>query len=227
MPIQIIQNQKEHEIFGEWLREAFRAEEKLSSDIQVIKKLFKKKKKKLSEYSDGDSKTRKINKVISTLDRMFVRAYFAYAEYAIYLMAEISLNFPQDHSPLSDIDRMALREETVEISDKGETSTRNAKISLLKRFRLAHNNFCEVAATQHIDFSNHGFECFKKSIHYRDRITHPKKWEELNFTKEEEKHLTDGSMWFLEEFLRLLEEFAKNYQEALNEAGYPVPWNPA
>src|SRR5205823_13742671 len=84
---------------------------------------------------------------------------------------------------LEDGERVILSELHYDLGDKGTVRNSAARIKLAVNLLFTFRTFAKVNGTTYeATVSDHGWECFNKTIRVRDRLMHPKTCEALIIT---------------------------------------------
>ena len=90
-----------------------------------------------------------------------------------------------------------LFEETYEVDDDGEIRILQRFIPLLRNIRVTVRILQRVRPGYTPDFSNHGWAAFRKSLAVRNRLTHPKSYNDLQVSDDELTNALAAFHWFL------------------------------
>jgi hypothetical protein len=147
--------------------------------------------------------------------RAYIRAVYALVEGVVYSMKQYAIAVDQmDGKIFSPAEIALLTEKTYDLSDKGEVVTGKAKISVNKSIKHA---FRAVTHANQIEFrlgvGDVGWDYFQKGIEIRDRITHPKKTEDLHVSKDEEGIVFKASIWFINNFNECLNKIKEGLEQ--------------
>jgi len=100
---------------------------------------------------------------------------------------------------------MLLCDKTAELNDKGEIYEKNAKIPTEKNILFAFTAFAEAHNSPfRLDRSSEGINNLRITLKVRDRLTHPKKLEDLQVSDEEHLAAAKASIWLNESNKKLL-----------------------
>ena len=118
----------------------------------------------------------------ATARRSAVRAAFAAIEGLVFATKGLILEpFPQGRHHYSDAEVALLREETYALSNKGEATVQTRFLRLEDNLRFMWKMFVkEWGIDPEIDFESDGWKSFCRSIKVRNRITHPRRAEDLS-----------------------------------------------
>lgn len=151
--------------------------------------------------------------------RTFVRALFAYIEGTTYAYKQTFLNLGLG-AKLSDAEKACLREETYSVNDRGEVVIQTATIRCLSNIRLAFAISRKVARSRHnLDISGEGWQCLRKSLVVRHRLTHPKKRSDLDVSDEEVEDAKTAFRWFTSNVNIGMIEAYESFRDILKSAG--------
>ena len=147
--------------------------------------------------------------------RAHIRSFFALVEGLTYQLKLICLQFSENNDMLFTYSELALlREESYEILDNGTTISKPKFIPILKNimftikcYAKAHNSNFSLAV------NTDGWNSFKRAVKIRNRITHPKKPDDLTITDEETTKIGEASAWYRDSIVALLESCSTFYNE--------------
>jgi hypothetical protein len=154
--------------------------------------------------------------------RALVRALFAELEGATHCMKQVAFisRFRSDAN-FSIPDKIVLLEQAYELDEKGEAKAQSVKIKLTHNIRFAFKAFARAGcASYDLKVDGVGWQSLKKGIKIRDRLTHPKKVEDLNVSDQELEIILEALSWFtksLEEVVGRVIEGLKGKQRELEE----------
>ncbi len=127
--------------------------------------------------------------------RTCVRAAFAVVEGHLAALCQELL--VKAASGLSEIERMALREESYRVSDSGKIVTIAAYQPLKHRVKLLTAMVQRLHPEYAIDFGGAGWQALLKGLDVRDKITHPKNRQDMSVERSELEATINGVFWFL------------------------------
>ena len=138
----------------------------LQGDVQVLAKNAKREQSKRSFYR-----------------RQYVRAAAALIEGFTSMLKQTALLNPEHFLPE---ELMLLREEEPSLKDNGQLHLRKRFLAIEMNVRFAFQAYAKVGGVRFsLDCSRSGWQCFKKLFSVRDRITHPKRSEDLSISDSE------------------------------------------
>jgi len=138
----------------------------LEGDVLVLEKNAKSEKSKHSFYR-----------------RQYVRAAAALIEGFTSMLKQTALLNPEHFLPE---ELLLLREEEPGLKDNGQLHLRKRFLAIEMNIRFAFTAYAKVGGVRFsLDCSRSGWQCFKKLFSVRDRITHPKKDEDLSISDTE------------------------------------------
>ena len=165
----------------------------LSADVSRLEEPSRKEKTKSSFYR-----------------RQYVRAAAAMIEGFTSLMTQSALLYPKAFPPE---EVLLLREQEPQLKENGKVSVRERFVPIQTRIRFAFAAYAKaMRAAFTLDCSRTDWQDFKKLFTIRDRITHPRKQEELSILDEE-----------LDSIKRALDFVSKNHS-AVHEAIQREMW---
>ena len=127
--------------------------------------------------------------------RECIRAIFAAVEGNLAALTDDLLS--KADNELTEGERMALREETYRVTDSGKLVTTSAHMPLKVRVKLVTGILSRLHPEYAIDFGSAGWQSLLAGVDVRDRITHPKKRQDMNVEQEELDTSINGVFWFL------------------------------
>jgi hypothetical protein len=164
---------------------------------------------------------RNIQQALSPADegsrRFYVRAIFALVEAVVEQHKRLLLDLAERQAVALDVGvREALSERTVTVRDNGAIGEREQYLQLQKKLRLVYRTagqgFGEEVA---VDFGDAGWASFQDAISVRDRITHPKTFEDCHVDDDALDTVERGHDWFRNlnaEFVRIARQHRNNHQ---------------
>ena len=165
----------------------------LSADVSRLEELAKKEKTQSSFYR-----------------RQYVRAAAALVEGFTSMMKQSALLYPKAFLPE---EVLLLREQEPLLKDNGKVSVRGRFVATETNIRFAFSAYAKaMQAAFTLDCSQSDWQDFKRLVAIRNRITHPKKLEELSIPDEE-----------LDSIQLALDFVSKNYS-AVHEAIQREMW---
>lgn len=131
--------------------------------------------------------------------RLYVRTVFAALEGIIQVMKSGALLFDEVNEPrvLSPEDVALLKEADSQIGSKGQVEIKKKKISLLPNFEYALHTYARVRRMHVVlDKGGTGWDALRKAISVRDRLTHPRKIEDMAVGLDELKTIETAMKFF-------------------------------
>ncbi|MDQ1611481.1 MAG: hypothetical protein QOG00_1412 [Pyrinomonadaceae bacterium] len=139
--------------------------------------------------------------------RTYIRTVFAFIEALIFHIKRVLLRvYDAGIVEFSPEELAMLREESYDLSDKGDVVTQQKFIPLTKNLKFickAYVRYTKSNYTLKVDDS--GWDSFKKSIDIRNRLTHPKSASDLDVSDDDIKVVERADNWFKEVTRALLE----------------------
>jgi len=134
--------------------------------------------------------------------RIFIRSLFAYIEGTCYrLKQDVKLfkkTSPQEDSIIS--------EKTYGLNKKGVIKERDLYLRSQENLKFAFRIYAECFGSGFkLKTDGKGWDAYKHALKIRNRITHPKKNEDLKISDGEWAHIINARAWFDDEYKRLLE----------------------
>ena len=143
--------------------------------------------------------------------RFYVRAIFALVEAVVEQHKRLLLDLAKRGAvTLGPGVREALSERAYGVKDNGSVAEREQYLQLERKlravYRAAGEGFGEPLA---VTFGDQGWESFRGALDVRDRITHPKSFQDCHVDEEALETVDRGHAWFRElnnEFVRVARE---------------------
>ncbi|MBC7807372.1 MAG: hypothetical protein H7145_14630 [Akkermansiaceae bacterium] len=154
-----------------------------------------------------------------SLRRLIVKNEMAYCEGILWVMKQMALRSRAEFvPPLTDAEKALLEDKQYRLHDTGEVRDEKAKITLKQNVRFAEKILARMkgCAEFSIDFNSDGSRAFFKAVEVRDRLTHPKRPEEMEVTTEEMIAVLEGTQWFNNNFIAFETIRKKATKEDLN-----------
>ncbi|MDQ3704519.1 MAG: hypothetical protein M3437_04725 [Chloroflexota bacterium] len=141
------------------------------------------------------------------LDRVLVRTVYSRVEGIAYLMKYVALADENQPDQIFSAGELALlREEDYDLTSEGIVRIKSARLSTLANLRFSFRAFVRALGINFtLNVGEHGWEQLRNGILVRDRITHPKRAEDLIVTDQEVLEILEGQMWFADQFGPCLE----------------------
>ena len=147
--------------------------------------------------------------------RSLVRAAFALIEGFSFHLRQVTLATLKDTSFLTEGDRAILREERYQLSANGTPETRDNFQRTLPMILFSLRVYAKNhGAAFTPDTSDSGWNCLRKAVDIRDRVTHPKALGDLQITDDLGSTFSEGVRWWNEalgELLRACEAADKKF----------------
>jgi hypothetical protein len=99
---------------------------------------------------------------------------------------------------------LSIAEWQFSLNDEGVIKFRNAKISLSGNLCFTFRIHAKAFGVLEINRQSSGWANFRRAIKIRDRLTHPRKLEQLDVSDEEVQTVASCMVWISEELKRLL-----------------------
>lgn len=145
----------------------------------------------LKATSDSDQRAR----------RVYVRAVFAELEATLDMYAQFLLLTERDALQLEE--RLLLEEREVQLDDRGDVKSRQAKINLRSRIKFVFRMLVTYSGVDPIpNYQDNRWSELQESINVRDRLTHPKLAKSIEISDDELAALSRGWAWFDEIVLK-------------------------
>jgi hypothetical protein len=136
------------------------------------------------------------------LARVMIRTFYTHAEAMLFALKRIVLTVHHDTDPALSLGEQAmLREETYDVSDKGDIKARPLFLRFAANLRFT---FAILSRVYDLgvapDYSHNRFQLFIGGNAVRNRLTHPKSAADLDLSLQEIRDATHGHTWFVETF---------------------------
>jgi hypothetical protein len=96
---------------------------------------------------------------------------------------------------------MLLLEVQPEIDDKGHLKERQKLLRLIDNYRFAVRMFCKASDINfELPTNEKGWTDFKDTVALRNRITHPKKEQEIHISDESMRIVVSAYKWFMDNY---------------------------
>ena len=141
--------------------------------------------------------------------RIFIRSLFAYIEGTCFRLKQDVKLFkkcsPQEDSIIS--------EKSYVLDENGSIKEKDLYLRPKENIRFAFRIYAECFGSGFkLKTDGNGWNAYKRALMIRNRITHPKKNEDLKISDGEWAYIVNARTWFDGEYQRLL-EFRKNAQK--------------
>ena len=138
--------------------------------------------------------------------RTLIRTYFAYVEGLAFQLRQVTLASLKETDLLSPGELALLKEERFQLNHRGQPEARENFQQVLPNLLFSIRCYVKNhGATYQPDISHHGWECMKRAVEVRDRLTHPKSAEGLEVTDADLHVFNEGAAWWKK---TLIEMFA-------------------
>jgi len=149
--------------------------------------------------------------------RAYVRAVFALVEATVEQHKRLLLDLFARHSVVFDSStHTVLLEQIYFADDNGNVSVREQYLQLRRKVRLVYRVAGETLGhALVVRFDNQGWQDFGAAIKIRDRITHPKSFEDCHIEGDDLDTVDAGHDWFRQlsnEFVRVAREHRAQHQ---------------
>ena len=135
--------------------------------------------------------------------RTFVRSTFALIEGNTFRMKQYALT--QSHL-FTGAEVALLKEESYELNEKGIAYEQPKYVNISRNIRFAFQSFAHSFHSNYtLKVDDKGWDCFKKALKVRDRLTHPKGLNDLNITDQEINDAMVALSWYSKSFGELFE----------------------
>lgn len=152
------------------------------------------------------------NRTSQVARRNFIRCTFSYFEGTIWLFKQIILEAkpPKGIRTISTGEFVLLNEVSHQLNENGEISTSPLRLKLKDNFRFTFKTINKVFKRQiDIGVGKPQWNDFLEAIKIRNRITHPKKNQDLEISDPEIKLCENTMSWFNELLASTINEFFK------------------
>jgi hypothetical protein len=130
--------------------------------------------------------------------RMSIRAYSALIEGMLYQMRHVALSSESKNCRVYNLhERFILSEEQCTLDKKGNIKTKESYEKALPMLLFTLKQYPKIHGTQFTpDTSDDGWRCLRAFISIRNRVVHPKSYNDLELTNKEWKEINKGIDWF-------------------------------
>jgi hypothetical protein len=137
--------------------------------------------------------------------RTLVRTCAALVEGLSFQLRQVTLASLKDTNVLSGSELAILRETKHQLSDQGEVRERNDFQSTLPMLLFTLRVYAKNhGASYSPKTADNGWNCLRKALALRDRLMHPKSFEDLQVTDEAGTEFTAGIQWWDDSVASLL-----------------------
>lgn len=146
--------------------------------------------------------------------RSFVRTVFAMIEGTTFNLKEMALNLStHGRGNFSKAELAMLEEVSYDLGDKGEAITQTKFMKLPTNIRFAFDAAARAfGVTYKLEVGDSGWSMFKEALNIRNRITHPKKIDDLKMSEAEVQKVIDTGAWFMKCRRELFQQFVNRMQ---------------
>jgi hypothetical protein len=148
-------------------------------------------------------------KAFSTEDSQFwrrtiIRTTFALIEGNTFRMKQLVFTLNKTKL-LSNAEIALLNEEAYDLNEKGEAYVQTKYINITRNIKFAFQVFARAFGSNYsLKVDDNGWDCFRKSLKVRDRLTHPKKIGDLDVTEQEVNDILIALQWYKLNFDQVL-----------------------
>lgn len=156
--------------------------------------------------------------------RAYIRALFSMIDALTHCLKRDSLYLAEGEGlSLTDKERRVLKGEFLKRDQSGQVKTVDAFLSISQGIRVTFSFYAYMNYVDYtIDEESEGWESLIKAVKIRNRITHPKKHEDLEISDEELKRIDSAGNWFIHtmaDVYRMSATSLFRYANALEAAG--------
>jgi hypothetical protein len=132
--------------------------------------------------------------------RAFTHAVFAMIEGGVFRLKQMALKLSEHgKGNFSRAELVILEETSYDLNDKGQTQTQVKFVPLTRNIKFAFIACARAWGVQYeLRVDDSGFDSFQAALKIRNRITHPKRLEDLNLSEKEVGQVEKAARWFLE-----------------------------
>jgi hypothetical protein len=127
--------------------------------------------------------------------RNFVRTLFAAVEGTVWEYREYVRGIAKDVGALTSEIDAALKAETYSVTDTGRIISQPRYLSLAATVRLTTRLAQSVNSEFEVDFGDRGWSALKATIALRNRLTHPKRLDDLEITSDDVSQAWTSLLW--------------------------------
>jgi len=142
---------------------------------------------------------------IQQIRRAHLRAVFVHFEAIIFQVKQLALvRGEMSGLRFSACELSLLREEEHSLNDKGEPTSRPARLRLSDNFKFATKLFSSAYCCSYCpDYGSHKWESFQRAQKIRNRVTHPKTAAHLEISDQELQVIDEAFDWVYDWHLEL------------------------
>lgn len=134
-----------------------------------------------------------------------VRTMFAAIEGVAWICREYVRTTAKALDVLDPILEMALLEQTYFVSDRGKVKTQTRYIAFTAMFKLVSKICEEISSSFFVDFTAYGWNCVLESIEIRNKLMHPKSFEDLNVSVDDLTKANIAFRWMVQNCAQMME----------------------
>ena len=147
--------------------------------------------------------------------RLLVRSVFTFVESLSYLLKIQALHLLSPDQ-VSFGDRLVAQEEAFELGDDGVVKQRAGKLRTISNIRFAFKFYAKAYENDfELDVASRGWQCLRRSLKVRDRLTHPKKLSDLLVADDEYTDSVKTFIWFERQIMRAQDSLIRAQEAAL------------
>jgi hypothetical protein len=152
--------------------------------------------------------------------RAYTRSFFALVEGTVFGMKQTILAaWPALGVNLRIAELALLFEEGYDVKENGDPRVQTKFLRLASNLRFTVRLYAKVFEYDYtLNVQGGGWQAFNRSIGIRNRLTHPKRVEDLNISLDDMDDLEEGFTWFLESVRSLVEGAATDFAAKASKA---------
>ena len=150
-----------------------------------------------------------------TVRRLYVRMFISLVDSIIATLKDEALG---SSARLSLAERALLAGAKYELTDQGEAVERPHFAPIRKNLQLAFRSFAKANKISFaLDYRGDGWRAFSEAVKIRNRITHPKRMEEMSIDDTEMARIDKAHDWFIESYHGLLDAYIVRLENQVSE----------
>jgi hypothetical protein len=144
--------------------------------------------------------------------RDMIRTMFVAVEGLVWEYRNHVRSIADDIHPIPPVTAMALAELTYSVTENGDVKEQTRFISIPTMIRLTTRLAEEFSPELKVDFGGTGWSAFREAIAIRNRVTHPKKYADLELSIEDVRKSQLGFMWLFRTVRTVMGETNATYR---------------
>jgi hypothetical protein len=147
--------------------------------------------------------------------RMYVRLFISFVE---SVLATLKADMLEEIDDLSNAERALLSETTYDLSDQGKPVEKASFVSIQKSLRFVFTMYAEMYGVQPSqNYGDDGWAAFLDAIRIRNRITHPRRVDELSISDDEMVRIDKAHDWVIASYRGILQSIISKLESQRQE----------